>query len=251
MGDKKELLPVDGEPMVRTVVAKLLASKKVDEVIVVLGHRADDVGAALSGIADERIELVGNTRYAEGMGTSLAQAVRACSWGTEAMVVALADAPFFRTEDVDDLIDAHAHGAVLAVDNTFATPVLCRPLEMAADVVIHSATKYIGGHGDALGGVVIASQTGASALFQLLGGALADRLSRQWVMAAANLLALASQGVIAFLLFSGDARVVELAGLMAVELAQKRVKQDFYPEKIQAARDCSSASGRRWMVAVP
>jgi len=115
MGDKKELLPIDGEPMVRTVVSKLLASTKVDEVIVVLGHRADDVGAQLAGVADERIELVGNTRYAEGMGTSLAQAVRACSWGTEAMIVTLADAPFFRTEDVDALIDAHAHGAVIAV----------------------------------------------------------------------------------------------------------------------------------------
>jgi len=115
MGDKKELLPVSGEPMVRAVVDKLLASRKVDEVIVVLGHKADDVGACLSSIADERIELVGNARYAEGMGTSLAQAVRACSWGTEAVVVALADAPFFRTADVDALIDAHAHGAVIAV----------------------------------------------------------------------------------------------------------------------------------------
>jgi len=115
MGDKKELLPVSGEPMVRSVVSKLLASRKVDEVIVVLGHRADEVGAQLAGVIDERVELVGNRRYTEGMGTSLATAVRACSWGTEAIVVVLADAPFFRTEDVDTLIDAHAHGAVIAV----------------------------------------------------------------------------------------------------------------------------------------
>jgi MFS family permease len=65
-------------------------------------------------------------------------------------------------------------------------------------------------------GVVIASQAGASALFQLLGGALADRLSRQRMMVAANLLALTGQGVIAFLLITGEARVVELAILMAV-----------------------------------
>jgi CTP:molybdopterin cytidylyltransferase MocA len=62
MGRKKEVLPVGGEPMVRLVVRKLLEAKGVDEVVVVLGHAANEVGAALSGIADERIELVGNRR---------------------------------------------------------------------------------------------------------------------------------------------------------------------------------------------
>ena len=50
---------------------------------------------------------------------------------------------------------AHAHGLPLLVDNTFATPVLCRPIEWGADIVLHSATKYIGGHGTSIGGVVI------------------------------------------------------------------------------------------------
>ena len=50
---------------------------------------------------------------------------------------------------------AHAHGVPLMVDNTFATPYLCRPLEHGADVVIHSLTKWIGGHGTAIGGVVV------------------------------------------------------------------------------------------------
>jgi cystathionine gamma-lyase len=50
---------------------------------------------------------------------------------------------------------AHRHGALLAVDNTFATPVLTRPLELGADLVMHSATKYLGGHSDALGGAVV------------------------------------------------------------------------------------------------
>ncbi|WP_344822256.1 aminotransferase class I/II-fold pyridoxal phosphate-dependent enzyme [Actinocorallia longicatena] len=49
---------------------------------------------------------------------------------------------------------AHARGALLAVDSTVATPVLCRPLEYHVDLVVHSATKYFGGHGDATGGVV-------------------------------------------------------------------------------------------------
>lgn len=50
---------------------------------------------------------------------------------------------------------AHEHGALLGVDSTFATPVLTRPLELGADIVMHSATKYIGGHSDLLGGVLV------------------------------------------------------------------------------------------------
>jgi cystathionine beta-lyase/cystathionine gamma-synthase len=49
-------------------------------------------------------------------------------------------------------------GAKLIVDNTFATPYLCRPLDLGADFVVHSATKYLGGHADATGGVVIARE---------------------------------------------------------------------------------------------
>ena len=52
---------------------------------------------------------------------------------------------------------AHAHGIVLAVDNTFATPYLVRPMEYGADIVVHSATKFIGGHGTAIGGVIVES----------------------------------------------------------------------------------------------
>ena len=52
---------------------------------------------------------------------------------------------------------AHQHGIPLLVDNTFATPFLCRPIEWGADIVLHSATKFIGGHGTSIGGVVIDS----------------------------------------------------------------------------------------------
>jgi O-acetylhomoserine (thiol)-lyase len=52
---------------------------------------------------------------------------------------------------------AHEHGLPLLVDNTFATPYLCRPIEWGADIVLHSATKYIGGHGTSIGGVVVDS----------------------------------------------------------------------------------------------
>jgi O-acetylhomoserine (thiol)-lyase len=52
---------------------------------------------------------------------------------------------------------AHRHGLPLLVDNTFATPFLCRPIEWGADIVLHSATKYIGGHGTSIGGAVVDS----------------------------------------------------------------------------------------------
>ncbi|HSH47904.1 MAG TPA: aminotransferase class I/II-fold pyridoxal phosphate-dependent enzyme [Halomonas sp.] len=52
---------------------------------------------------------------------------------------------------------AHRHGVPLMVDNTVATPFLCRPFEHGADIVIHSATKYIGGHGTTVGGVIVDS----------------------------------------------------------------------------------------------
>lgn len=54
---------------------------------------------------------------------------------------------------------AHRHGVPLIVDNTVATPALCRPIEHGADIVVHSLTKYIGGHGTTLGGMVIDSGT--------------------------------------------------------------------------------------------
>ncbi len=52
---------------------------------------------------------------------------------------------------------AHEHGIPLIVDNTFATPYLCRPIEHGADIIIHSATKFIGGHGTVIAGVVVES----------------------------------------------------------------------------------------------
>ena len=52
---------------------------------------------------------------------------------------------------------AHDHGTPLMVDNTFATPYLCRPMDWGADIVVHSATKFIGGHGTSIGGAVVDS----------------------------------------------------------------------------------------------
>jgi len=52
---------------------------------------------------------------------------------------------------------AHENGIPLIVDNTFATPILCRPFEHGADIVVHSTTKFIGGHGTAIGGIIVDS----------------------------------------------------------------------------------------------
>lgn len=60
--------------------------------------------------------------------------------------------------DIQALADvAHRHGVPLIVDNTVATPYLCRPFEHGADIIIHSLTKYIGGHGNSIGGIVVDS----------------------------------------------------------------------------------------------
>ncbi len=60
--------------------------------------------------------------------------------------------------DIQGLADvAHAHGVPLIVDNTVATPMLIRPIEHGADIVVHSLTKYMGGHGNSLGGIVVDS----------------------------------------------------------------------------------------------
>ncbi len=67
--------------------------------------------------------------------------------------------PLLRLTDIQAVAAlAHAAGAKLAVDSTFATPLATKPLQLGADFVIHSLTKYIGGHGDALGGAILGSK---------------------------------------------------------------------------------------------
>jgi cystathionine gamma-synthase len=67
--------------------------------------------------------------------------------------------PTLKVIDLERLARAgHEHGAVVVVDNTFATPINQNPLALGADLVVHSATKFLGGHADALGGVVVGSR---------------------------------------------------------------------------------------------
>jgi cystathionine beta-lyase/cystathionine gamma-synthase len=79
--------------------------------------------------------------------------------------------PYLRITDiraVAEIVHAHANKPLLVVDNTFATPYLKRPLELGADIVVHSMTKYLGGHSDVVGGaVIVKDQELANRLFFL------------------------------------------------------------------------------------
>jgi cystathionine beta-lyase/cystathionine gamma-synthase len=98
---------------------------------------------------------------------STPEAVRAAvGRETRAVVVETISNPLMRVPDVPAIVRAAGRVPVF-VDNTFATPVLARPLEWGARAVWHSATKYLGGHADALGGVVVAPQADAARLRSL------------------------------------------------------------------------------------
>ncbi len=75
---------------------------------------------------------------------------------TKALYVEILGNPNSEVTDIEPVARiAHAHGVPLVVDSTFATPYLVRPIEYGADIVIHSATKFIGGHGTTIGGVIV------------------------------------------------------------------------------------------------
>lgn len=81
---------------------------------------------------------------------------RAIKPNTKAIFIETLGNPNSNIVDVEAVADiAHKNGIPLIVDNTFATPYLFRPLEHGADIVVHSATKFIGGHGTSIGGVII------------------------------------------------------------------------------------------------
>ena len=86
----------------------------------------------------------------------LAAYERAITPATRAIYVESLGNPHSNPVDFDALAElAHSHGIPLVVDNTFATPWLLRPIEHGADIVVHSATKFMGGHGAAMGGVIV------------------------------------------------------------------------------------------------
>lgn len=97
---------------------------------------------------------------ATGLDTSdLAAVKKALQPNTKVIYLESPTNPTMRISDIGGVAKiAHTHGAKVVVDNTFMSPYLQRPLEMGADVVIHSATKYINGHGDVVAGLIISDK---------------------------------------------------------------------------------------------
>ena len=89
---------------------------------------------------------------------NLAEVEAAIQENTRAIYLETLGNPNSDIPDIDAIAKiAHSHGLPLVIDNTFGTPYLIRPIEHGADIVVHSATKFIGGHGTTLGGIIIES----------------------------------------------------------------------------------------------
>lgn len=90
----------------------------------------------------------------------LAEVEGAIQENTKAIYIETLGNPNSDIPDIDAIAEiAHRHGLPLVIDNTFGTPYLIRPIEHGADIVVHSATKFIGGHGTTLGGVIVDAGT--------------------------------------------------------------------------------------------
>jgi len=93
--------------------------------------------------------------------TDLAAVSRELEAGAALLWVETPSNPLLKVSDLEALAAAaHARGALLGCDNTFASPILQRPFAFGADLVMHSTTKYLGGHSDVLGGIVVAREPG-------------------------------------------------------------------------------------------
>ncbi len=136
----------------------------------------DVYGATFTLLSNLFTTLGVNTRLVDA--TNLAEVETALK-ETQAVIllVETISNPLLKVADIPALAKlAHENGASLLVDNTFASPYLFRPLEHGADYVIHSATKYLSGHGDVLAGIVATSKANKDRLFELnklTGGTLA------------------------------------------------------------------------------
>jgi len=115
----------------------------------------DDCYSGLRYLANEFLPQRGVQAEFMDMG-DVAAVEAACARPVALLWAETPSNPLLKVSDIAALARiAHAHGALLACDNTFATPVLQRPLALGADVVMHSTTKYFGGHSDVLGGTLV------------------------------------------------------------------------------------------------
>ncbi len=90
---------------------------------------------------------------------NLAQVEDAIRPNTRLIYIETPANPTMQVTDIEAVAAiAHRHGCLLTVDNTFASPYLQRPLALGADVVLHSVTKFINGHSDVVGGILVAKE---------------------------------------------------------------------------------------------
>jgi methionine-gamma-lyase len=188
--------------------------------------------------------------------------------------------PTIVVSDLAALADlAHRHGARLVVDNTFASPYLCRPLELGADLVVESATKYLSGHSDVLGGTVAGAtelveavrqvqiDTGATlapmSAFLVLRGitTLAIRMERHTATATALATWLERQPGVMRVLYPAlpshpqhDTAVRQLAaggGMLAVDLAGGRAAGEAFIDALTVPERTASLGSIHTIVAHP
>ncbi len=133
----------------------------VSYAVLALAHAGDNI-VAQETIYGGSFNLLDNTLPAYGIKTNfvnihdLAQVEAAVDENTKAIFIETLGNPNSDIPDIDALAAiAHKHKIPLVIDNTFGTPFLIRPLEHGADIVVHSATKFIGGHGTTLGGIIV------------------------------------------------------------------------------------------------
>jgi methionine-gamma-lyase len=176
---------------------------------------------------------------------------------------------------------AHERGVPVVVDNTFASPYLCNPLALGADLVVHSLTKYVGGHSDLIGGAVIGSaeriaavrevvvNTGGNAnpfeAFLALRGlrTLAVRMDRHSDNGLAVATGLEGQPGIGRVLYPGlashpqhelagrELRDGRAGGMMAVELSGGRAAAERFLDRVEVARHATSLAGVETLVSHP
>ncbi len=126
--------------------------------------RAGDNIVAERTLYGGTFNLLENTLKSYGISVSFVEAEdvknfsSAIKENTKAVFIETLGNPHSNVVDIEEIARiAHSNGIPLIVDNTFATPYLLRPIEHGADIVVHSATKFLGGHGSSLGGVIVDS----------------------------------------------------------------------------------------------
>jgi O-acetylhomoserine (thiol)-lyase len=126
-----------------------------------VAHNGDHIVAA-NNLYGGTFNLLEHTLSTQGVQSTIVDPANfeevegAFKANTKAIIVETFGNPNASVTDIDRIAEiAHRHNTIVIVDNTFGTPYLIRPIEHGADVVVHSATKFIGGHGSSLGGVIV------------------------------------------------------------------------------------------------